>query len=253
MLKARKEASKAIYGRVEKIAAEGKARDAEEKAQSDGLNRTQSVQRGQLVKAQRDDLRRLHDSFNVKRREIATRYAKARSDRDNTLADGNRNIDERYALEIAKARTAHLLARETYQEWKRGRTAQGFSDTPDISPGAAGSPEAIQAAERLLTAQRDTEKAELANSLPSRTELVAKEKAEQSVAKQSETEMASQLKDAQKADTKALEAKQAEERQNFEHSEQGKACQGRDVLQEAPDVSGHAGSVLRPTLQAPVR
>jgi len=222
VVKARKEASKAIYGKVKAEAAGGKFRDAMHRTQAKALDATQKVERNKLVKAQRDDIRRLHESYLTKRREIATRYAKARSDRDNTLADGNRNIDEKYGLAAAKAKTDNLMARETYVEWSRGRQAQGFSDTPQLSPGAAGSPEALQAVERVLTAQRDAEKAQLVSSLPSKAEINAEERAEKAAASKAETEMVSQIKEAQKADTQALEAKQAEQKNRFDAENAGK-------------------------------
>ena len=86
------------------------------------------------------------------------------------------------------------------------RLAQDFPEATRISPGAAGSPEAIQATERLLEAQRDAEKAEFVNSLPTKAEINARQKAEGQAATRAESEMETQLKQAQDHDTAKLKA-----------------------------------------------
>jgi hypothetical protein len=219
LVKARKEASKAINGRVKEEAAETASRDALHKAQSQAINRTQKVERNKLVKAQKDDLSRLHQASLNKVQEIATRYAKQRADREHTLEDGNRNIDETFDLALNKAKNDNLATRAIWQETSRAR---GLSEAPQIAPGAAGSPEALEAVQRTLEAQREAQKAQLVASLPSVAELDAKEEAERSIAAQTETEMTAQLKKAQKADAAALQARQAQERDAFDAENAGK-------------------------------
>ena len=207
IMQAHKQAHDMIHGRAKAWKGDTKYRDALHKYATESQESVEKHDLATLARKHKEDRDALARNFMAKRREINERYAKARSDRDNTLKDGLRNIRERYNLAVAKARNDHLLARETFAQWARGRRALGYSDTPQIARGAAGSPEALQASERLLEAQRDTEMAQFVSSLPSKAEIAAKQKAEGQEAARAEVDMQTQLKQAQVRDTAELQAK----------------------------------------------
>ena len=102
-------------------------------------------------------------SYKLLRRSISTKYANLMRESDAKVQE----IDERWELEKAKATTKNLLEREAHGEWKRSRTAQGFTKPRDrvqaiqegweVSPGGRGTPEALGAAHDALEVQKQAE------------------------------------------------------------------------------------------------
>ena len=228
LLKARKKAHFQIIGKAKKWAEGVKFRDNLHKEAVKSLESRAKHDTAALVKRQDKQTADLHRSFLVKKAEIATRYARDRSDRENALRDGLRNIDEEHDLALQQARTSHLLARGIHQE-----TQKSFPDTPDIAPGAAGSPEAISASERTLEAQRDAQKSSLeASTARAETEAVKAEAAENASADQGETLMQAELKVAQAKDAADLAKAHQEARENLETTQAGRAAREGPLAQK---------------------
>lgn len=222
LLDARKKGSKMAHGRAELWRKQTPFRDQRHKDEAKSQEKIHRVEVSKSRAEGRKALANLRRSYVTKRREIRTRYAKARSDRENTLRDGTRNINERYTLAKQELKNRHLLARQTHQELVRTRAAQGLSEAPEIAPGAAGSPEAIAGGTATLEAARRQEIADLQASLPSRAELAAKQEAETKAAQLSEAEMVKSLEKAQRTDEAGILARQAEERKQLEAANLGK-------------------------------
>ena len=245
LLETRRRGSKMAYGSAKEWTKAKPARDAMHRDAMQNLESTQSTDRAKFGARQREQLTHLRKAYALKRGEIKSRYAKARSDREHTLVDGTRNINERYALEKAKLQTRHLLARETHQEWLRGRRAQGLPGSPEviqglqegsrIQPGALGSTEAIQAGTGTLEAARRQEISDLEASLPSKAELTAKEQAETRAARLAESDMTKRLKTAQMKDENQFIRKQEEVRKQLEAENLGKKGREGDFAKLVKD------------------
>ena len=238
ILEVRKRGSKMAYGKAKEWTKQKPYRDARHAQESDSLKASQKIELTKFRKVARQQLTHLHKAYVVKRREIMTRYAKARSDRDHTIADGTQNINARYALEKKQLETRHLQARATRQELVRTSRANGLqiaSEDARIAPGDLGSPEAIQAGKTTLEVARRQEIADLVRSLPTRPELMAKQRAEMSAAKLAENEMTTHLKAQQARDEKGILARHAGDTKRLETENLGR--KGREgPFSEAVDA-----------------
>ncbi|MDA4119505.1 MAG: hypothetical protein OK436_02850, partial [Thaumarchaeota archaeon] len=232
ILHARKVGSKAVHGKAEQWIGQKPFRDARHQQEVKALETSQRIDRTKLAAVQRNQVTHLRKAFSLKRSEITKRYTKARSDREHTLADGIKNINDRYALEKTKLTTRHLLVREAHQEWMRGRRAQGLPASTEfiqglqegtrVSPGGLGTQEAIQAGTGTLEAARRQEIGDLEASLPSKTELVAKQQAEMNAAKLTENQMVKRLEAVQASDERDLLQKQQQAKDMLKAEHMGK-------------------------------
>ena len=97
LMEARKQAHTMVHGRAKAWKGETKYRDALHKEAVKSLDSTQKARPPHPGRQAKGPTRLSCKSWVTKRREINTRYAKERSDRTHTLADGLRNIDENTA------------------------------------------------------------------------------------------------------------------------------------------------------------
>lgn len=216
LIEARHQGSKLAYKSTEEWTKEKPYRDSRHETASKTLEKSQKDEITKLRNNHRLRMAELIKAYRLKRAEIIKRYAKARSDREHTITDGTTNINERYALAKRELRTRHLLARQTHQELVRTRAAQGLSESPEIAPGAAGSPEAIQAGLDTLEAARKREVADLVASLPSKAELTAKQEAERNALRLDEEQKSRAMEQAAARDRAALEKSQKDARDRLE-------------------------------------
>jgi hypothetical protein len=228
MVEIKKRIDKEVYGTTKKFVADKPYRDQVHKDSEDAMKKVHQVQRQKLRARQQQFQDTLHKAYNLKRHEIKDRYAQSLIQRDGEA----RNITQKYELLKGKAKTQNLLERETFQEWRRGRRAQGLPASREyvqaaqegvrIAPGAPGSPEALRAAETALELEKQREMA----LLPSEAELRAKSQAEVSAANRLETQMSKELSDQQGKDEQELSDQHSQDLKSLRKRSLGK--QSRD-------------------------
>ena len=191
MVEIRKQTSREAHGAAKRWIGDKPHRDQIHKDEEDSLKKTQQTQRQKLRDRQKTFRDTLHKAYDLKRQEIRDRYAQSKIQRAGQI----KNITQKYELEKGRAKTQNLLQRETFEEWRRGRSAQGLPASREyiqgaqegvrIAPGAPGSPEALRAAETALELEKQREIA----LLPSEAELRARFQSELSTANRLETSM----------------------------------------------------------------
>ena len=179
----------------------------------------------------------LKSSYQILRRSIQTKYADLKRKADAEV----QTITQKYEIEKAKATTQNLLARETFNEWRKGRVAQGLTNPREalqaaqegvrIAPGAPGSPEALLAAHTALELQKQTE---LAQVTPKNL-LTAQMKIEMKDSRAAEKDMTDKLTRAYDKRDAVTAARQEGERADLRTLNLGKRAREGEISQKFND------------------
>jgi hypothetical protein len=182
-------------------------------------------------------LNRLSTSYQLFRRSIQTKYADLKRNADAQIKE----VTQKYEIEKAKATTKNLLAREAFNQWRRGRIAQGMPNPRDpyeaaqvgvrIAQGAPGSVEALQAAHNALELQKQAELAQV----PSKALLTAQMKNEMKDSRAAEKDMTDRVTKAYDKRDSDLAAKQEAERLDLKKVNLGKRAREGEVSTQFND------------------
>ncbi len=232
MNRLRAEADKAVYGQGEVWTGQTPYRDymheMAAKAQKD-----KHAEETRMVKDLRQQqFARLRQAYRMKNAEIKARYAKAKRTNEAYLTDKETEIKERYGLAKAKADNDMRLARESHQEWLRGRRAQGLPASRDyieaaqegshIAPGARGSIEALRAVEQALDLKMAKELEDLRASVKSDEQLLLERDRELTASHNLEAQMNKRLNTAYDKKLSDTEKRQAKEKKQLRKENYGK-------------------------------
>lgn len=163
LLQLRKAADEAVYGKGKAWEGQTPFRDEMHENAVKALKAKHGVETQAAKDAKTLQFNRVTWAYKLLRRSISTKYSNLMRESDAKVQE----INERWELEKAKATTKNLLEREAHGEWKRARTAQGFTKPRDrvqaiqegweVSPGGRGTPEALGAAHDALEVQKQAE------------------------------------------------------------------------------------------------